>query len=129
MFQNKEQSARKRLESLKTRSKPFQGKHIISEEGANRLEETREFRERVENFRRGSKPLERELRISRETRIFESKEQTAGKELETRVSEEAADRWKQTRESENKEQTARKEMENFRRRGNPLERVENFDRD
>ena len=83
VFQNKEQSARKRLESLKTRSKPFQGKYIISEEGANRLEETREFRERVENFRRGSKPLERQLRFSRETRIFESKEQTARKELES----------------------------------------------
>ena len=39
-FENKEQTARKRLETLKTRTKPLERDLRISAEGANRSKET-----------------------------------------------------------------------------------------
>ena len=66
-FQQKDQTARKRLENFSRRSKPLERNQRISAEGANRSKETREFqqkeqtaRQRLETFSRRSKPLERD---------------------------------------------------------------------
>ena len=58
-FSTKEQAAGKILEYLKTRSKPFERNQRISNEGAYRSEETREFRNRLESLKARGKPLER----------------------------------------------------------------------
>ena len=119
----------KNLEKWKTRSKPPERNSRISEQGANRSKKTRECdnkeqpaRKEPESFKTGSKPLERDWRISKETREIENKGQTVRKELENFKKKEGAHRSKETRESENKEQTARKELENFRSRSKLLER-------
>ena len=93
----------------------------MSEQGANRSKETREFRKRLKNrecLSARSKPFELESfrtrrtlletgnRENRNPREFEDKEQTARKE---------------TREFQNKEQTARQEFKILRRRSKPLE--------
>ena len=92
-----------RLENFSRRSKPLERNQRISEQGANRSKETREFqqkdqtaRKRLENFRTRSRPLS--------------------------ISEQGANRSKETREFQQKEQTARKELESFRTRSKPLER-------
>ena len=66
-MQQKEQTARKRLENFSRRSKPLERNQKISAEGANRSKETRKFQQkeqtapkRLENFRTRSKPLERD---------------------------------------------------------------------
>ena len=59
-----------------------------------------------------TKPLNRDLKISKEIREVENKEQTARKRLEN---------FARDSRTENKEQIARKELESFRRRSRPLE--------
>ena len=66
-MQQKEQTARKRLENFSRRSNPLERNQKISAEGANRSKETRKFQQkeqtapkRLENFRTRSKPLERD---------------------------------------------------------------------
>ena len=66
-FENKEQTARKRLENSKTRRKLFEREEGIGEQGANRSKETREFENKAH---------------SKETRQFENKGQTARKRVE-----------------------------------------------
>ena len=68
-------------------------------------------RKELESFRKRSKTLERDVRISKETRDIENKEQTARQELEnSRKRSEPLERdlriSKETREVENKEQAA-----------------------
>ena len=92
-FQQKEQTARKKLENFSSRSKPLETNYRISAEGANRSKGTREF---------------------------QNNEQTARKELDN--SAEGANRSKGTREIQQMEQTARNEKENFSRRSKPLKR-------
>ena len=64
-MRTQEQSAGKRLETLRTRRKPLQRK----EEAANRSKETREFvneqtaRKELGSFRTRSKPLENDWRF------------------------------------------------------------------
>ena len=60
---------RKRLENLRTRSKPLGRNQGVSGQGANRSKETREFRKRLEN-------------LTRKTDSKLLKEQTARKRLE-----------------------------------------------
>ena len=66
-MQQKEQTARKRLENFSRRSKLLERNYRISEQEATGSKETREFqqneqaaRKRLENFRTRSKPLERD---------------------------------------------------------------------
>ena len=54
---------RKRLENVKTRSKPLQSKWRNPEEGSKRSKETREFRKRGEHMKTRSKPVKRTERI------------------------------------------------------------------
>ena len=75
----------------------------------------------VENFRRRSKPLESDERISKNTREVEKKEQTVRKKLEN-FRTRSKPRWKGTIEIEDKEHTARKRLESLKTRSKPLER-------
>ena len=92
------------------------------------LKETREIenkgqtaRKELANFRRRSKPLERETwRISKETSEVEIKQQKARKGT-TEFQKKDWGIWKETREIETREQTARKELESFRTRSKQLE--------
>ena len=114
---------------MTTRSTPLERNYTLSEGGANRSKETRKCRRKTreverrgkplqkkpENFRRRRKPLERDSKIPKQTRILD-REQTARQELENfRTRSKPIERNKGarvTREIQNKEQTARKRLKN-----------------
>ena len=76
-------------------------------------------------FGRRSKPLEKDWRISKETRYIKNLEETTRKELDNFQNKEQAALKRPKnfeRELENKEQTARKEPENYKARSKPLEK-------
>ena len=90
-----------RLDTFKTRSKAIERNWRISEEGALRSKGAREFPKRFGEFRKRSKLLERNQRI------FQNKEQTARKILESLKA---------------RSKPLEKELESFGRRSKPLER-------
>ena len=58
-FENKDQAARKELDSFRTRSNLLERNYRLSEEGANRSKETRIFRKRLESLKTRSKALQK----------------------------------------------------------------------
>ena len=102
------------------RPENFEREWRISEEAANGSKETREFQNKEQTARKRLETFvqAREFEIKEQTAPKERKFQKSKafeRDWRIRIS-------KEIREHENKEQTTRKELENYRARGKPSER-------